>query len=69
MDISKLPYCDFVIHRKLSGARLRYIIPARGAGGSVIRRNEDGTVWIPTIYRHIFMQGVTNEQTQQTKVP
>lgn len=30
MDISKLPYRDFVIHRKLADTRLRYIIPARG---------------------------------------
>ena len=63
MDISKLPYCDFVIHRRLADTLLRYIIPARGAGKSVIRWNEDGTVWIPTIYRHIFLQGVKYEQT------
>lgn len=58
MDISKLPYWDFVIHRKLMGAHLRYIVPARGAGKSPIRWAEDGTVCMPTAYRHIFSVGI-----------
>lgn len=31
MDISKLPYCDFVIHRKLATIQPKYIILARGS--------------------------------------
>ena len=58
MDISKLPYCDFIIHRKLVDTRLRYIIPARGAAKSPIRWIDDDTVCMPTVYRHIFSVGI-----------
>ena len=41
MDISKLPHCDFIIHRKLVDAKRTYFIPARGSGKFVTTREFD----------------------------
>lgn len=47
MDISNLPYCDFVIHRKLAGIQPEYIIRGRGSGKSWIQIDEDGNLVTP----------------------